>query len=132
VIRTRQLWRIAHIIWIGALLFAGVKTAAAQEVVGISEILSSTTSSEVYTWSETDVDPAVAVYYSAYVEGYLYENKHLRHRYIQCRRTYGKSDAHRKYAYGWIVRSGTLGSKRSQARDDWHTRARRSGWNRIH
>jgi hypothetical protein len=49
--------------------------AAAQEVIGISAILSSTNSSHIDTYSATEIiDPNVAFYYDAYVEGHLFQN----------------------------------------------------------
>jgi hypothetical protein len=46
-------------------------------VEGISAFLISTDASEVDTWSETYICPEIAVYYDAYVEGYLYQNNTL-------------------------------------------------------
>lgn len=55
-------------------LVALPKPASAQSVVGISEILSSTSSSEIDTYSATEIDYQTSLYYGAYVEGYLYQN----------------------------------------------------------
>src|ERR1700688_1280631 len=63
---------------LGALLVVfGAISAAAQQVIGYSEILSSTNSTHIDTWSETDMDANTAYYYDAYVEGYLFQNNSL-------------------------------------------------------
>lgn len=59
------------------LMLASLKPATAQDVVGVSEILSSTNSSEIDTYSATDLSYAVSLYYGAYVEGRLYDNSTL-------------------------------------------------------
>jgi hypothetical protein len=56
------------------LLLGFAKPSAAQNVVGVSEILSSTNSSEIDTYSATEIDYQTSLYYGAYVEGYLYQN----------------------------------------------------------
>jgi hypothetical protein len=47
--------------------------ASAQSVVGVSEILSSTSASEIDTYSATELSYDVSLYYGAYVEGYLFD-----------------------------------------------------------
>lgn len=59
------------------LLLGMAKPLAAQSVVGVSEILSSTDSSEIDTYSATEIDYQTSLYYGAYVEGYLYQNGSL-------------------------------------------------------
>ncbi|WP_213807908.1 hypothetical protein [Granulicella sp. dw_53] len=54
--------------------FSGlVVPASAQSVVGVSEILDSTTASEIDTYSATELSYDVSLYYGAYVEGYLFD-----------------------------------------------------------
>jgi hypothetical protein len=43
-------------------------------VEGVSAILASTNASEIDTYSSTYLTPDIAYYYSAYVEGYLFQN----------------------------------------------------------
>ncbi|MGO9096737.1 MAG: hypothetical protein ACLQGV_16145 [Bryobacteraceae bacterium] len=60
------------------LFLAFAKPAAAQSVEGISEIVPDwTTSSQIVTYSATELDYDAALYYDAYVEGYLYQNSSL-------------------------------------------------------
>jgi hypothetical protein len=47
--------------------------ASAQSVIGVSEILNSTNASEIDTYSATELSYDVALYYGAYVAGYLYD-----------------------------------------------------------
>lgn len=63
----------------GALLvvFGAGSPALAQEVIGYSEILGTTNSTHIDTWSETAMDANTAYYYDAYVEGYLFQNNSL-------------------------------------------------------
>lgn len=62
-----------------SLMIGLTRPAAAQNcssncVEGVSEILSSTSASEIDTWSETYISPDVAYYYDARVDGFLSQN----------------------------------------------------------
>lgn len=59
------------------LVIGALKMVRAQDVVGVSEILSSTSATEIDTYSATDLSYDVSLYYGAYVEGYLYDNSTL-------------------------------------------------------
>ncbi len=56
-------------LWLGS-----ATPSAAQSVVGVSEILSSTDSSEIDTYSATEIDYQTSLYYGASVVGNLYQN----------------------------------------------------------
>jgi hypothetical protein len=58
-------------------VLAAPSPIAAQEVIGISAILSTTNSTHIDTYSATEMDAVTAYYYDAYVEGYLFQNNGL-------------------------------------------------------
>jgi hypothetical protein len=94
--------RTCHILALFAaiLMICGNQSAVAQDVVGVSEILSSTSSSEIDTYSATELSYAASLYYGAYVEGYLYDNSNL----------IGAGSAQdQQLAYGYMSKPLTVG-----------------------
>jgi hypothetical protein len=79
MIRTLKLLSRSAFVILWFLTIGLVNSAAAQDsyVEGFSRVLESTSSSEIDTSSETFITPDIAVYYDAYVEGYLYDNNTL-------------------------------------------------------
>ena len=65
---------LASLLLAAAALFGPGTVANAQDVVGVSEILSSTNASEIDTYSATELSYDASLYYGAYVEGYLFDN----------------------------------------------------------
>jgi hypothetical protein len=68
-------WQFAPFLFLLLALGGLAKPAAAQDYVeGVSEITDSTTSTELYTYSDTFLTYDLSLYYSPYLQAYLYQN----------------------------------------------------------
>ncbi len=71
-----------HRLTVKAMVFAALllfcsALSYGQQVIGVSAILNSTSSSQIDTYSATELDAAAAYYYDAGVDGYLFQNGSL-------------------------------------------------------